>query len=85
MASVPARCLATRARPQSPPAAPCRARVDEDVARLDLQWCVAGDRRTHGLVVVPASGEASLCGPTHPATCADGHSFTRGGHVAVQQ
>ena len=41
------------------------------------------------MVAVRASGKASHVGPNpsclHPAICADGHSFTQGGYVAVQQ
>eukprot|EP00964_Phaeocystis_antarctica_P032973 scaffold18680_cov73-Phaeocystis_antarctica.AAC.2 len=55
------------------------ARVEEDVARLDL----------HAVIGAQVCGGACLRqgfpGPTHPAICADGHSFTRGGYVAVQQ
>ena len=61
------------------------ARVEEDVARLDLhvvQQAIGAHTR---VVVVPVSGQASLWANTYPAICADGHSFTRGGYVAVQQ
>ena len=37
------------------------------------------------VVVVPASGRGLPCRPAYPTISADGHSFTRGGYVAVQQ
>ena len=86
MASVPARCLATRARPKSASRASPRA-LRRMLLGLICMWCAAGDRRT-GITqawsqcVPPAR---LSYGPIHPVLCADGHSFTRGGHIAVQQ
>ena len=57
------------------------ARVEEDVARLDLQAISA-----HGWGGgACASGRASLWVNSACHLCYDGHSFTRGGYVAVQQ
>ena len=57
------------------------ARVEEDVARLDLQ--AMGARV--GWRCLCASGGASLWVSSAWHLCTDGHSFTRCGCVAVQQ
>jgi len=53
------------------------ARVEKDVAWLDLHAI--------GAQVWYLSRQGFPVGQPIPALCADGHSFTRGGYVAVQQ
>ena len=59
------------------------ARVEKDVARLDLY--AIGAQVTGVVPVLTIYRQGFPVGQPIPALCADGHLCTRGGYVAVQQ